>query len=197
MNRISLLIILLWLVIPTACNIFETREPESPTQSSTQYLPPTEPGLVFTNMATSFKELNSLYYIKSFADSSLSGKSFRFDPDPQAKLKYGGVFLNWTKQSEQQYFDNMKSRIPSGASASLTFQTLTVQSLQSDSAQYEAGYFLNIQHTSTTIPKEIKGRAQFFLIADRSRNWTIWRWVDLPTTTGAFSWSDLKGEFGQ
>jgi len=180
-----------------ACNIFETRTPEPPTQSSSSFTPATEPSLVFSNMSSAFRDLNSLNYIKSFADSVTAGRSFSFEPTPQAKVKYGGVFLLWNRQSEQQYFENLRSKIPSGSTATLVFQTLTVQSLQSDSAQYEATYTLTAPHSVASVPTQATGKAQFLLLADRSRNWVIWRWIDEPTGTSSFTWSDLKGEFGQ
>lgn len=179
------------------CNIFETRSPEPPTQSSSSYTPATEPSLVFSNMSNAFRDLNSLNYLKSFADSSVTGRSFSFEPTPQAKVKYGGAFLFWNRQSEQQYFENLRSKIPSGSAASLVFQTLTVQSIQSDSAQYEATYTLTASHSVASVPKQATGKAQFLLLADRSRNWVVWRWIDVPTGTSSFTWSDLKGEFGQ
>ena len=182
---------------PYSCNIFETREPEPPSQSSSNYVPPTDPSIVFTNMVNAFRDLNSLNYVRSFSDSSTSGRSFSFEPTPQAKLKYGGVFLTWTRQSEQQYFENLRSKIPTVSSATLTFDALNAQSLQSDSAQYEATYRLIAQHSLANVPTQASGRAQFFLIADRSRNWVIWRWVDLAANPSGFTWSDLKGEFGQ
>jgi hypothetical protein len=148
-------------------------------------------------MSNAFRDLNSLNYVKSFADSSTSGRGFSFEPTPQAKVKYTGVFLFWNRQSEQQYFDNLRSKITSGSAAVLVFQTLSVQSLQSDSAQYEATYSLTVPHTVAAVPKVVSGKAQFFLLADRSRNWVIWRWADLPTGTSNAAWSDLKGEFAQ
>ena len=180
-----------------ACNIFETRTPESPSQTSANFVPATEPSLVFSNMTNAFRDLNSVNYAKSFADSSTAGRSFSFEPTPSAKIKYGSLFFSWTKQSEQQYFENLRSKIPSGSTATLVFQSLTVQSLQSDSAQYEATYTLTAPHTVATVPTQATGKSQFFLLADRSRNWVIWRWIDLPTGTNTFAWSDLKGEFGQ
>jgi hypothetical protein len=194
----------LWLVFglilaiaQAGCNIFETRTPEPPSQSSSTFVPATDPSLVFSNMANSFRDLNSVNYIKSFADSSSAGRNFSFEPTQQAKIKYGGVFLTWNRQSEQQYFENLRSKITSGSVATLTFESLTAQSLQSDSAQYEVTYRLTVPHTVATLPTEATGKAQFLLIADRSRNWVIWRWIDLTTSTSTFSWSDLKGAFGQ
>ena len=137
-----------------ACNIFETRTPEPPSQSSSTYTPATEPSLVFQNMSSAFRDLNSLNYIKSFADSSTAGRSFSFEPTPQSKVKYAGVFLSWNRQSEQQYFENLRSRMATGSVPTLEFQTLSVQSLQSDSAEYEATYTLSAQHTIASVPKQ-------------------------------------------
>jgi hypothetical protein len=180
-----------------SCNIFETRDPEPPTQSSSTFVPATEPSLVFSNMANAFRDLNSVNYLKSFADSSSAGRSFGFEPTQQAKIKYGGIFITWNRLSEQQYFENLRSKIPAGSVVTLTFESLTAQSLQSDSAQYEATYKLTAPHTVAGLSQVATGKAQFLLIADRSRSWVIWRWTDLTTTTSSFSWSDLKGAFGQ
>jgi hypothetical protein len=188
---------LLTVLASAGCNLFETRDPEPPSQSSSTFVPATDPSLVFSNMTSAFRDLNSVNYLKAFADSSSSGRNFSFEPTQQAKIKYGGVFLTWNRLSEQQYFENLRSKIPSGSAATLSFESLTVQSLQSDSAQYEATYRLTVPHTVATLPTQATGKAQFLLIADRSRNWVIARWVDLTISTSTFSWSDLKGAFGQ
>ncbi len=180
-----------------ACNIFETRTPEPPSQSSSNFVPATDPSIVFSNMTNAFHDLNSVNYVKSFADSSTAGHNFSFEPTQEATVKYGGVFLTWNRQSEQQYFENMRSKIPSGSTATLVWESLTAQSLQSDSAEYEATYSLTAPYTVATLPTQATGKAQFLLIADKSGNWVIWRWIDITTSTSAFSWSDLKGAFGQ
>ncbi len=179
------------------CGIFDTREPDSPSQTSSSYLPPTEPAIVFTNMTNAFRDLNAVNYARAFADSSTANRNYSFEPTPQARLRYGAVFVNWTRQSEQQFFENTKSKVPSGTVPSLEFLTLVAQSIQSDSAQYEATYRLNIPHTQSNIPKEARGRAIFSMVADKSRNWVIWRWVDIAIAQNDFTWSDFKGEFGQ
>lgn len=179
------------------CGIFDTREPEFPSQSSSNYIPPTEPAIVFTNMTNAFRDLNAVNYTRSFADSSTAGRNYSFEPTPPARSRYAAVFANWTRQSEQQFFENTRSRIPSGLTASLEFLSLVAQSIQSDSAQYDATYRLTIPHTQTNIPREARGRAIFSMIADRSRNWVIWRWVDIAISQNDVTWSDFKGEFGQ
>lgn len=193
MARVATFILIIGLA---ACNIFETRDPEPPEQASSNFVPPTEPSIVFTNMMNAFKDMNSVNYVRSFTDTISSGRSFRFEPTSQARARYSGVFSEWTKQSEQQYFENIRSRITTGTVPTLSFN-FSAQTLSSDSAFFEATYQLTIPHQRTTIPKDAKGRVQFYLMTDRTRSWVIWRWIDLSNAQNDFSWSDMKGEFGQ
>ncbi|HWP83150.1 MAG TPA: hypothetical protein VNN76_10905 [Bacteroidota bacterium] len=179
-----------------SCNIFETRDPEPPTQSSSSFQPPTEPSIVFSNMINAFRDLNSLNYLRSFSDSAATNRSYRFEPTPQAQSKYGDLFQSWTRTSEQQYFDNFRTRVPQGSVATLEL-SFSVQIIQSDSAQFEATYRLVIPHTQPSVAQEARGHSQFFLVVDRSRNWSIWRWVDLPLNQQDVTWSELKGAFGR
>ena len=193
----STLALLLTSVLLASCNIFETRTPESPAQTSSNYSPPINASDVFDNMQFAFSDLNTVNYLKSFSDSTTSGRAFQFDPSPQARSQYIGVFIIWTRRSEQQYFDNMKSKIATGSTASLTF-SLNPISIQSDSAQYDADYQMTIPHTQANIAKVFQGRAQFFLIKDRvSSTWTISRWIDFRDAQNDLGWSDLKGAFAQ
>lgn len=184
-------------VVLASCNIFETRTPEAPAQTSSNYSPPINASDVFDNMQNAFSDLNTVNYLKSFSDSTTSGRTYVFEPSPQARSQYIGVFLNWTKQSEQQYFDNMKSKIVTGSAASLTFN-LSPTSIQPDSAQYDVDYQLTIPHTQANTPMVFQGRAQFYLIRDPvSSTWSIWRWIDFRDAQNDAGWSDLKGAFAQ
>lgn len=188
---------LLLSLVLASCNIFETRTPESPAQTSSNYNPPVNASDVFDNMQHAFADLNTVNYLKSFSDSTTAGRSFQFEPSAQARSQYIGVFIAWTKQSEQQYFDNMRSKIPSGVAASVTF-SLNPISVQSDSAQYDVNYQLSIPHTQANIEKVFQGQAQFYLLRDRlSSTWSIWRWIDLRDAQNDYGWSDLKGAFAQ
>ncbi len=196
-TRWSTLLILPLTVVLASCGIFETRNPEAPAQTSSNYNPPVNASDVFGNMQYAFSDLNTVNYLKSFSDSVSARRTFSFEPTPQARSQYIGVFLSWTKQSEQQYFDNMKSKIPSGSAAAVSF-SLTPISIQPDSAQYDADYQLSVPHTQANIPKIFKGRAQFYLLRDPvSSTWSIWRWIDFPDAQNDTSWSDLKGAFAQ
>ncbi|MBI3006574.1 MAG: hypothetical protein HYY49_14355 [Ignavibacteriales bacterium] len=188
---------LLAVVLLTSCDVFLTRDPDPPSESSSSYIPPVIDSLVFVNLANALRETNTLNYLRTFADSSSSGRNFRFEPSTQALSRYGGVFSSWTKHSEQQYFENMKSKLQTGSAPILEFLTLTPQSRQSDSSQYNATYRLTTQHSQANVAKQVRGQSQFFLMTDRSKNWVIWRWVDIAQSSADSTWSDLKGGFGQ
>lgn len=151
---------------------------------------------MFSNLVNSLADLNSLNYLRCLVDTSKYRQSFQFEPTAQSRLQYG-TFLNWTRQSEQQYFENVKSKLQPNSTITLEFITLVRQSLPSDSTQYEATYRLTVPHTQPNIPKVAVGRALFYLVVDDSRTWVIQRWVDIALNQTDFTWSDLKGLFAQ
>ncbi len=146
-------------------------------------------------MENAFLDKNSVNYRRSFSDSATAGRSFVFDPSPQALSKYG-VFIGWDRQSEEQYFNTILSQLQPSGVPSLKF-TFTAQSVSTDSAFFETTYQLVVPHTKTAVPQTALGRSQFFLVKDNVQNWVIWRWIDFANQQGDFTWSDLKGEFGQ
>jgi hypothetical protein len=196
-RQVALIFNILWCLGLVSCDLFNTRTPEEPSQKSSNYVPPTEPSLVFQNMTNAFRDANSVNYGLSFADTVKSDYLFAFEPTPQAQLRYSGVFIQWTKLSEQQYFANMQSKLQTGALPTLEFLTLTQQGIATDSIQFEAAYRLTVPHTQSNIPTVAEGSAQFFLVADHSRNWVIRRWIDLAQNQNDFTWSEFKGAFAQ
>ena len=192
MTRFALVLFSFSLV--SSC-IFDTRTPDSPAEPSANFKPPTEPSDVFSNMVNAFADKNALNYRRSFADSSTAGRSFVFEPTSQALSKYG-VFLGWDRQSEEQYFSNITVQLQPLMTPSLQFNFVT-QSVSTDSAFFEGSYQLGVPHTRSSVPQTALGQAHFYLIKDNVQNWVIWCWVDLANQQGDFSWSDVKGEFGQ
>lgn len=184
----------LTLAFASSC-FFDTRTPDNPAEPSANYKPPTEATDVFLNMANAFADKNVLNYRKSFADSATAGRSFVFEPTSQALSQYG-VFVGWSRQSEEQYFNNITVQLQPLSAPSLLF-TFGTQSVSSDSAFFEGSYQLTVPHTKSLVPQVSLGQVQFYLLKDNIQNWVIWKWVDLSNQQGDFTWSDLKGEFGQ
>jgi hypothetical protein len=171
------------------CDIFKTRTPEEPTQESSNYVPPTEAGLVLQNMSNAFHDANADNYAKSFQDSL-----FSFEATAAARSGYGGVLLAWNKTAEKTYFENMTHRLQPNARMTLTFETYAPVPLSSDSNQIETVYHLTIPHTVAAMTKSFNGHVQFVCVRNQSGYWFIRRWVDsgLNNTTDS-TWSDLKG----
>ncbi len=174
-----------------SCDLFKTRTPEEPAQVSSNFIQPKEPDLVFSNMENAFNGANSVYYMASFTDTAKSGYFFAFEPTGTARSNYSAEFAEWSRISEERYFLNMCSKLKSGTSPSLDFLTKTLQTATPDSVQYETTYQITLV-TQNYGTFQAKGRAQFVLVADRSRDWAIRYWVDFAQSPNDTTWSDLK-----
>jgi len=147
-------------------------------------------------MTAAFRELNEVNYLRCLSDS-LTGGSLEFRATPEASSRYG-VFLLWSKQQEQEYFLNIRSRLPTGNALTLTFGTPVLQSQTSDSAQVEVTYDLVVPHGQQSVPDRGRGRAQFVMVLDRTTGfWSVRRWSDFAMDATTASWSDVKGAFSQ
>lgn len=176
------------------CDIFETREPESPTQMSSNFRPPTQPEIVLENLRSAISERNTENYLRSFVDSAFSTRRFEFIPTQEAQSQYFTVFSSWSLESEREYFENLRSQTLPSAFSTLILNEERFESLQSDSAVYNANYRVVFQHNRSDTPTEAKGNLLIYLSTDSRNNWVIHRWVDFKTGLD-FSWSELKGRF--
>ena len=184
------------LLTASSCSLFDTRDPEDPSVLRSTFDPPIEPLTVLDNMTAAFRELNEVNYLRCLSDS-LTGGVLEFSPTPEAASRYG-IFLAWSKAQEQQYFLNIRSRLPTGNTLMLTFGTPVLQSQTSDSAQVEVSYDLFAPHGQASVPDRGRGRAQFVLVLDRTTGfWAIRRWTDFGIDATTTSWSDIKGAFSQ
>jgi hypothetical protein len=181
------------LICCSGCDVFTTREPEPPNQTRSNFTPPTSPDIVLDNLKSAIAERNTDNYVRCFADPTLSSRTFVFTPTQDAQSQFLSIFRNWDVNAERDYFENVKARTPTEASSSL-FLTGNFQSIQSDSAIYNADYLLNFQHASAGISQQAKGKLQFFLSPNSKSEWAIHRWVDIKVGS-EFSWSEFKARF--
>lgn len=167
------------------CDLFRTRNPEEPEQSSAQYVPPTEPSIVFENMKNAFSDKNEVNYLRSFVDDG-----FQFTPSSQASSEYSSIFLNWSKDNEGQYFTKLCSKY----STVLVWTQLLETSRTSSSTTVEA------QYSITGLPNgdTAKGASKFELETLSSQLWAIKKWDDYDDTkSGKRSWSYVKATNSQ
>lgn len=190
-------IMYLWMggvVLIQGCDLFNTRTPQKPSETGSSFVPPTSPSIVIDNLTNAISELNTENYISCFVDSTFSTYRFLFQAAQGTQTAYGALFHDWNISSERTYFNNLRSRIPTGGESALIFTDARFESIQADSAVYTATYTLIVQHTVQGVPQQAQGTLLFLMSLDRNNNWAIYRWIDNKTGND-FSWSDLKARF--
>ena len=175
-----------------SCNLFKTRTPQEPTQSSSNRIPPTDPEIVLQNMIDAFHDKNTENYLYSF-----SSVSFSFEATANAQRNFGTTFSTWDKSSEHDYFTTLMSHVQQNSTVILKFDSINVVPIGADSSQGDTYYGLTVPLAESNITKNFKGRAQFIFARDQSGDWSIRRWLDIGLNASDSTWSDLKGAFAR
>ena len=184
-------ILLLTLLISlAACDLFQVREPEDPTETKSNYRVPVEPKDVIQNLINAFNDKNPNDYKKNFSTGfPLVNRDFFFVPS-------GNVLSNfptdWTINEEFQYFNNLITRSTQDVPISLSFID-EVYDIQSDSSIYSAKYFISVPVLNSD-PKVYEGSLKFTMTTDINAAWIIYFWEDIAKQDSK-SWSELKIEF--
>lgn len=179
----------------SGCGIFETRTPQAPQQGRAGFDPPTSPDIVVQNLVNSISDRNVDNYLSCLSDTSFGGRTFVFQPPADVYRQYQYIFMNWNKNSERAYFNNLTVQSSSSASSALilTSENLT---LQGDSALFNADYTLIWPNKVAGYPQQVEGNLQFSLGVDRNQNWSIYKWID-SGIGDSLTWSDMKARFSQ
>ena len=106
------IIIILSLLLLTACDIFETRDAEDPEESRSNYTTQGEPEILIQNLINSFSDKDANNYIKSFTDPAFSNKVFFFLPTSSALQTFSNIWTDWNVYKEFQYFQNLITAAP-------------------------------------------------------------------------------------
>src|SRR6202008_3285660 len=143
------------------CDIFQTRDPEPPTQSTSTRKPPDTPEIVLDNLKSAIQEHNVENYIRSFVDTTLPGApSFSFS----ASGDFAGLFRSWQLEDERRYFQNLGA--PVSGVPFLTFSNLQQINRASATTEFTMDYLLFYPHRQATEPKEVKGYMHLYLQTD-------------------------------
>ncbi len=188
MKRLILILIPLFI---GGCDLFTTRTAQAPTQPRSDYQQAVTPDILITNFINSLKDKSDVNYLSCLSDSSFSHKVFYFSPSSAAIAQYPSLSDNWGKKNEQQYFDNLTTKVPQNMPITLTLSNVS-ESPQGDSLVYTASYFLTVPTNDPTFPQNYQGELQFNMIRDSRSIWSIYYWQDTKSTNLP-SWSDLKG----
>lgn len=176
------------ILILSGCDLFSTRDPESPDNKTSSYKPPVTPDVVLDNLISAIQEKNVDNYMRNFIDTTAT--SFRYSYNPSGG--YETRFLNWGLDNERQYFQNL--RLQTSGTPSLTFSNRTEQNRTANTTEYVADYFLIFPHKVSTIATQVRGYLHFYLCTNSQLQWGIYRWDDVKTVSDS-TWSYLKYSF--
>jgi hypothetical protein len=184
-------LLLLFALAFYGCDLFQTRSAETPNQPRSNYQPPATPDDLITNFKNSIIDLNEQNYIASFPDSNFTNMKFRFDPSNQAVAQYPVLAGQWTVQKEEQFFNNLITKVNSNSKIIISLNEISRSTL-GDSVFYTASYALNIPFSDSNLPQDYQGDLTFKMVRDSRSVWVIYYWQDNKNTEVP-SWSELKG----
>jgi len=183
-------ITLLLLAGSSGCDIFQTRDPQSPTQSNSTFNPPINAEIVLSNLQYAIQEDNTDNYIRCF--SVTPSRPYDFIASQEARANYPGLFNQWSLESERRYFQNLGT--PANGAPSLIFSNQQTLTVSSDSVIYNMNYQLFFPHRRSNVPHLVQGNMQLYLGTDDQHRWAIYRWQDLKTSSDS-TWSYWKAIF--
>jgi hypothetical protein len=165
------------------CDIFQTRDPEPPTQSTSTFEPPVTPDAVLQNLRSAIGENNLDNYLRCFVDTTF--RPYEFIPSQDVRANFGV----WTLEDERRYFRTMGATTDGTALLTTAVQGGT---FFADST-YTIDYALYFPHTEPGVPKLVRGNMLLHLAIDPQGRWGIDRWSDnkLPSAQDS-TWSYLK-----
>ena len=185
-------IILLSSLILSGCDIFSTRDAESPTQPRSNLPQAFERETLIDNFIISYKEKSVFDYLNCFSDSVFTGKEFTFVASSEAASQYPSLNQDWDIKSEETYFKNI---IAASQDIPITLILSSPNfSQQGDSIIYTASYSLTVPFIDQEIENNFGGDLIFYMLRDNNLIWRIYFWQDLKSGDSQ-SWSEIKGRF--
>jgi hypothetical protein len=174
------------LMTAAGCDLFSTRDAESPDGGRNTWQTPRQPADVLDNMRAALSERDAVNYLRSFESSS-----FRFEADPVA-LSHDPFLAEWGYDEESQHISRLLSEgtLPQDSILSLVFLAPEVTML-GDSAIIRTGYELEAGVALAGVPHRVAGTADFRLRIGGGSYWQIHYWQDTRTEDEA-TWSDFK-----
>ena len=184
------LIFIMLLFSAISCDIFETRDAESPDQSRSNYLPATSPEILIQNLINSFADKDVVNYQNTFV-TGLSNRIFTFIPSSTALSRFQNLWPTWNIDDEVQYFNNTKTSVPDELPISLSLSKSPDSfSIFGDSLKYNSEYFISVPQRNSE-PLIFQGNLELSMEIV-STVWLVYFWKDNAVEDNP-SWSDLKG----
>lgn len=176
-----------WVVLfAGGCDLFSTREAETPEASRSSWDIPRVPRDVMRNITLALAERNAVDYLLSISEDT-----FSFVADAIALTKHPEL-AGWGLDEESRHITQLLSGgvLPADSILAVIFDNLEETEL-SDRHYLRERYTLLAGVTSPGVAHQMAGTAEFYLKVGPQGYWVIERWVD-GRTEGQDTWSDLK-----
>lgn len=177
-----------------SCDLFSTRDAETPDQGRSNFEPPVQPSIVISNLKNSLTDKNIQNYISCFVDTIFTKRRFSFSASSEAAAIYQIFSQGWGLNEEQRYISSVFAKVPSEFPVSLTLNEENYLNLSGDSLVYTATYFLNVPAIGNQNSSNYSGNLQFNMVRDSRAEWVIYFWKDTKSQSLP-SWSELKGSY--
>lgn len=163
----------------SGCELFDTREPESPVGLSIPREPLLEPQDALDNIIEAFSDRNASNYMYSFASPSNSDTIFRFVPDITSASYDSVVFEDWGYAKEYNFISNLLSNysIHADSTASISFEADNILPGESYPI-YQEKYAIIIGSSNPELPREYSGIANITFDRNNNFDWVIIKWED-------------------
>ena len=191
--------LIVWLLIPVILSfgcMFDTRDPEPPTNEQLPWVPPTDsPLTVLQNLANVIvKHENHFDYMRSFADD------FIFVPSDNDLTNFEETFAHpWTYQREAQFCSNLFNALATANTITIEFDRADTEDIISDieeTAILYRQYTLDIPPASSGLPGNLTiGLARIKLRISSEGYWVIYRWEDVKFNENYPDWGELRHHF--
>jgi hypothetical protein len=168
------------------CDLFSTRDPETPDSGRNTWKTPVEPIDVLTNMQAALFERDAVNYMRSFDDST-----FHFEADPVA-LSRDQSLADWGYDEESQHIARLFSEgtLPAESLLSVVFIAPEIVPVGTG-WQILTRYEFVADIALTGVPHQMAGTADFSIHVGGAGYLQIDYWRDLRTEDAA-TWSDFK-----
>jgi hypothetical protein len=174
--------------LPGGCDLFTTREPESPQDTNFEFEPPTSPEVTVRNLANAFR----VSAFNEYARTMTADFSFVADPSDVAQLETArpgeDVYGGWDRDVETQTAQLIATNVER---TTLVLVVIGEIIQPSGARQLRYDYTLTIRHSGRD--SIYKGQAWFTIRQEPSGDWLIFLWEDKTTVAGSETWGLLKG----
>jgi hypothetical protein len=182
----NLLILIPLLFLSAGCDVFRTRDAETPDSGRSTCEDPRQPGDVLDHLSCALFERSGVEYLRSF-----DSRGFTFFADDLA-LSRDASLAGWDYAAESAHVTSLLSpgTLPRDSALFVLF-TARAESVLGDSATITTHYELTAGLALSGAPRRMAGTAEFGLVMGSEGYWQIYSLRDIRGGEES-TWSDLR-----